>query len=513
MLIRIHKQSKDFLDGKQHDPMLNPERRQFLKEGFAGVGSLLIMPGMLSLLRANPARAEVLACNQRPLGTTFTQVSLSGGNGTSSMVYAWDAAGAPLLGNSRSLGTFANSGQDTTSIAGLTLSQSDMFSTFLRGGGGGTLTVNGTNIPRLFDAAMTTTILSRLSGGAVACPNDDDTDSNPLNVMKFFGNRCGLRKGVIADVAGNPARELSIDGLRNNFSTLQLGGNLANVGAAATLQSNTLNDSRQGESLKAAVDKLTKEQSGKLGGKVGSADFVKNMMAGLDAAKVKFDPVYAADALDPTRPVNAAVLDPANGLRMNYANLPAEFKRIVTLTDALTKQNFGAVNMTFGGFDYHLNSPAVQRQERHAFVARMILVWAANHILRQTNGVMMINTDGGIGFNDQAQNTVANGDAGSKNITLMIHVQGAGAAAAKPVFKLGGRFGALAVSEAAQRDNVFASRREMPSVAILYTFALLSGLVVNGQPSETEFLAAINGGLNLLPGGVAQLRSLSLLRT
>ncbi|MBC7386145.1 MAG: hypothetical protein H7301_08305 [Cryobacterium sp.] len=504
MLIRILKKSKDLLEGKPHEAHSEISRRSFMQKGATGVGSLLILPSFLTLLKSDPAKAAAFSCSFAANGTTYTQLAASGGNGTTRMAYAWGMDGNALVGDSRALGTRPNDPVDSTTIPGIYLNGNDTFARTLKAGGA--INANGVNSAAMFNAAITNEILSKLSGSQIACPKNDDTNENPVNVMALFGTKCALRKGMISDVAGDAANDRSIDGMRNNFAVLRYGGNTTNLVNGASLQSNSINDARIGESMRKAAAKLTDIQKGSIAGRVGSIDFSANLLAGLEDGKTKFDPVTADIALNPANPVNAAIFAsraPANALSDKDKGYQA-------LIDAACKQNFGAVNIVEGGFDYH-NGGNNDANNRHAYLARFILLWGWVHVCRGTNGVLQIDTDGGIGW-DQSNAPNAMGDRGSSSQSLFFHV--AGRAGTRPSFKRQGYYSDLIANgggESSSRDPLVGKRPEMASIACLLTYGLLTGTLKSTDNSLVEFLAAINAKGTIIPGGVSQLMQLSMI--
>ncbi len=503
MLIRILKKSKDLLEGKPHEPGCEISRRSFLQGTATGVGSLLVLPSFISMLKANPADAAAFTSNFAALGTTYTQYCASGGNGTSRMAYAWGADGLPLVGDSRSLGTRANDPVDQTTIPGIYLNAADVFAIALKSGGAAT--ANGVNTTAMFNATITNEIISKLSGAQIACAKNDDTDSNPVNVMTLFGGKSSMRKGLVADVGGDAARDRSISGLRNDFSILRYGGNVRNLVNAASLESTTVNTAAMGESVRKAVAALTGEQKAKLSGRVGSDAFSANLLSGLDAAKGKFDPATADIALNPANPANLAVF----ASRAPLVALSAKDLAYQGLIDAAAKQNFGAANIVEGGFDYH-NNDNNRANDRHVVLARFVLLWAWVHVCRGVNGVLQIDTDGGIGWNQDAQ-PKALGDRGSSSQSLFIHVQGR--AGTKPSFKRQGYYSELISAgggESASRDPLVGKRPEMSSIACVLTFGLLTGLVKTSDGSVKELFDAINSRGTIVPS-VNELMGLSMM--
>jgi hypothetical protein len=506
MLIRILKKSKDLIEGKLHAPNSEISRRSFLHHSGVGVGSVLLMPTFLSMLRSDPAKAAAFACSVQTLGTTYTQFCAAGGNGTSRMAYAWGMDGNPLVGASRSLGTRANDPVDSTAIPGIYLNGNDPFARALRAGG--QVTANGVNTQRLFSAAVTTEILSRLSGTQIACPKNDDTDDNPINVMMLFGGKCGLRKGIIADVAGDAARDRSVSGLRNDFAVLRAGGNIQNLVNAASLQNDLVTTSAMGGSMEKALNALTNEQKAKLAGQVGSAEFAQNMLAGISASKGKFDPAAADIALNPDNAANAA----AFASRAPLMALSAKEKMYQALIDAACKQQIGAVNLVEGGYDYH-NGGNNAANDRHTFMARMVLIWAWVHIVRGTNGVLQIDTDGGIGWDQTDPAPNALGDRGSSGQSLFIHVAGR-PGSVRPSFKRQGYYSGLIVNgggEASSRDPLVGKNPAMSSIACVLTYGLLTGVLKTTDGSLQEFLNKVNERGTVIAGGVSQMMQLSMI--
>ncbi len=503
MLIRIMKKSTDLLEGKPHEPNQEVSRRGFLKSAVAGAASFTVMPAMLSLLRTNPARAAAFSCgNVDAIGTSYTQIALAGGNGFTRMMFAWGIDGQPLVGASRSLGTLANDTVDATTIPGIYLNNNETFAIALKAGG--QVTANGVTATRLFSPAVTTEILSRLSGSQIACPRNDDTDDNPTNAMVLFGGNCGLRKGILTDVAGDAARDRSITSLRNDFAVTRSGGSVANLVAGARLPNNPVNDARMANAIESALASLTQEQKANIEGQVGSADFVKKLMAGVASNKNKFDPNAADIALNPANPVNAAVF----AARAPLVALTAKEQLFQALFDASAKQQVGAVNLVEGGFDYHNGGNNIANV-RHAFLARFILLWAWVHISRGTNGVLQLDTDGGIGWDTNGN---ALGDRGSSSMSVFLHIAGD---KSKPVprFKRQGYYSGLISEgggESASRDPLVAKRGENPTVACALTYGLLTGRLNTSDGSIPEFLAKVNERGTIVTS-VSQLMTLSLL--
>ncbi len=509
MLIRINKKSKDLIEGKPHEAQTEVSRRAFLQKSLASIGSLTVLPSVVSLLKSNPARAAALSCSVAPLGTSYTQLCLAGGNGTARMAYAWGPDGNPLVGDSNALGTRAANGVNTTAISGIYLNTADPFYTSLINGG--EVNANGITATRMFNAAMTTEILSRLSGSQIACPKGDDTDDNPVNVMTLFGTKCSLRKGYLSDVGGDAARDRSIDSLRNNFSILRYGGSVNNMVSAASLQSGSLNTNVMGASMNKAVGALTNEQKSKLVGRVGSQEYLNNVVAGISSGAGKFDPNTANLALNPAFGANAALFTGGNRAPVN--GLSGKDLGYQALFFAAANQQFGAVNIVEGGFDYH-NGGNNQANNRHVYIARFILLWAWTHICTGKNGVLQIDTDGGISWDQNGANPNALGDRGSSSQSLFLHVQGAGAAASKPTFRRQGYYNGLIRNgggESSSRDPLVGKRAEMASIASVLTFGQLAGLVKTSDASAQEFLNAINARGTIIPGGVSQMMQLSMI--
>ena len=75
MLIRILKQSKDLVEGKAHAPGSEISRRSFLHRTGLGVGSVLITPALVSLLKSNPAEAAAFSCSVESLSTSMYRIS------------------------------------------------------------------------------------------------------------------------------------------------------------------------------------------------------------------------------------------------------------------------------------------------------------------------------------------------------------------------------------------------------------------------------------------------------
>jgi hypothetical protein len=504
MLIRILKKSKDLLEGKPHAPNSELSRRGFLQRGATGTASLLLMPSFVSMLRSEPAKAAAFACSFETVGTTYTQLHAAGGNGTTRMCFAWDMAGNALVGNSASLGTRTNDTVDSATIPGIYLNNNDVFAQCLKAGGA--INANGVSTTALFSGAVTAEILSKLSGSQIACAKNDDTGENPINVMLLFGDKCGMRKGMLADVAGESAGSRSIDGLMNNFAVLKSGGSIQNLVNAASLQNNILTEPAMGTAMEKALNALTNEQKAKLAGQVGAEDFVKNITAGIASAKGKVDPTVADLALNPDNPANKAVFD----TKAPIAALQGGDKMLQALVDAACRQQFGAVNIVEGGFDYH-NGSNDAANSAHARLARFILVWAWVHVVRGKNGILQIDTDGGIGWDQTDPAPNALGDRGSSGQSLFIHVQGA--AGTKPSFKRQGYYSGLISAgggESASREPLVGKSPAMSSIACVLTYGLMTGALKTTDGSLQAFLDKINARGTLITS-TTSLMSLSMM--
>jgi len=495
MLIKIVKNAKDVISEKHHVPQYS--RRDFLAQTAKLDNAYFILPAFYALLKSDAALASAFDSAFRTVVPSYTHLECAGGNGMTRMICPLSSSGTAMTSGLSTLGIHSSHSFNSSLIQGLTLNQSDAFYTTLMSGGAWNQSGIGSE-NAFVTASQVQTLFSKATGTPIACQSIDDTaenSNNPLQVVAM------MRQGQLANMLGTNLISRNPDGTKGlsiiRASTVQ---GLVNT---ATLQadlnrgqtSGVLQTPVVGGHMQTALTGLVAAQASSHSGKVGGQHILDNIAPGMGDIKARFDPSVGNNLYNINLSTHSSVL----GNWINYANISEKEKYFLACIDANIRQVAGGVYIGENGFDYHDN-PIPLGQSRHAFIARFVLLWAAAHAARGKPGMLSISTDGGIAFTNEASPNPI-GDNGPTGTTLMFYYD----PAARRPFQQVGYFS----GESASRTPLVGQDPSFASYSIALTYGLMSGLIVRGTSSVTEFINEMNRNSIRISGGESQLMQLA----
>jgi hypothetical protein len=494
MLIKVVKNIQDAITSKPHEPL---SRRDFLaKTGKIGA-TYLMLPAFYALLRSDEAKAAAFDSAFRTINPSFAHLECQGGNGMSRMVAPLSSSGSAITSGTTTLGMHSSHTFNSTLIEGVTLNQSDSFyATLLAGGAFSQGTYGSGNA--FINTAQITNLFSKVTGTPIHCQSIDDSFENRNNPIQVIAK---MRTGQLANLVGTAELSRSPDGAR--LVPIVRSQSLTGLVDSARLQLTAggqsgvaaLERESVGTAMQTALSSLTTQQNAEHSGKIGGPEILSRIAPGMGRIKNRFDPSVAASLYD----INTAANSAALGAWINYANLTDKEKFYLACFDASARQVAGGVYIGESGFDYHDN-PIGMGQERHAFIARMVLLWAAVHAARGKPGMLSITTDGGIAYTNAATPNPI-GDNGPTSMTLMFYYDPAGRRTLKQLGYFSG--------ETASRVPLVGQDAAYASYAIALTYGLMAGIVVPGTASINEFINEMNRVSPRITGGETQLMQLA----
>ncbi len=393
-------------------------RRDFLSHGLISMSAFTWMPGVLSLISSNSARAQMMGCPQ-PVVNTKTPViifDLAGGaNIPGSNVMAGGPGGQmDFLTDYQSLGLPPDFHPSRPGMVDTDLGLAfHGDSAMLRGIKGQT----------------NAEVQSRIDGALFAASSSDDTGNNPLN-PSYWLNRAGA-EGGLSQIAGtrnsdSGGRSIApMASINPALRPVQLNRpqdalELVNIGKLGEL----FNDNKAQRILK-AIERMSEEKIMAFN-QQALPDQIKSLVKCGYVGSQDLLGQYSADAIDASQ--DAMVNQAFNNLG------DRDQRKTATVAKLVLDGHIGVGVIEKGGYDYHnrgRNTGEVRDQEAGELIGRVMTL--AN--LKQKDVLIYVITDGGVVARQEIDDTadgrgkyVWSGDSGQRSSAYMLLYRHAGRA-------------------------------------------------------------------------------------